>query len=134
MHIGKSNNIQVVWDEKFPDHPKEAIRSAFEKAEKYFLEIAEKESKDSGDFHKLDKSGSCATVLMIVDSMCYVVNVGDSWALMSSEGGNKIYALSRDHWPDDEYEEKWITEAGGKIYQTKTLTKIATLGGYGMKS
>jgi len=40
--------------------------------------------------------------------MAYVANVGDSWAIMSAEGGNKIYALSRDHRPNDELEKMRI--------------------------
>lgn len=38
--------------------------------------------------------------------MWYVANVGDSRAIMSADGGNKIYALSRDHRPNDEIEQK----------------------------
>jgi protein phosphatase 2C family protein 2/3 len=49
--------------------------------------------------------------------MCYTANVGDSRAVMSGDGGTRIYPLSRDHKPLDELEYKRITEAGGKIYQ-----------------
>lgn len=49
--------------------------------------------------------------------MCYVANVGDSRAVMSGEGGQRIFPLSRDHKPMDELEQKRILEAGGKIYQ-----------------
>lgn len=49
--------------------------------------------------------------------MCYIANVGDSRALMSMDGGKYIAALSLDHKPNDESEQKRITEAGGKIYQ-----------------
>ena len=37
---------------------------------------------------------------------------------MCSEGGNRIYPLTRDHKPNDELEQKRIIEAGGQIYQT----------------
>jgi protein phosphatase PTC2/3 len=75
----------------------------------------------------LDKSGSCAITslfvgkllpkIMPIDDVCYIANVGDSRALMSADGGNYIIELSRDHKPNDEEEQKRITEAGGKIYQ-----------------
>ena len=51
-----------------------------------------------------ERSGSCATVVMIIDDMIYVINVGDSRALMSIDAGSKIGVLSRDHKPDDELE------------------------------
>lgn len=34
-----------------------------------------------------DRSGSCGTVILIVDSMVYVANVGDSRCLMSIDAG-----------------------------------------------
>ena len=35
---------------------------------------------------------------------------------MSADGGKYTVELSRDHKPNDELEQKRITEAGGKIY------------------
>ena len=74
-----------------------------------------------------ERSGSCATVVMIIDEMAYVVNVGDSRCLMSLDAGSQIAVLSRDHKPDDEQERVRIQAAGGKIYRTQTLAKAATL-------
>ncbi len=48
---------------------------------------------------EVDKSGSCAIVLLIIDEMAYVANVGDSRAIMSAKQGTKIYNLSKDHKP-----------------------------------
>lgn len=50
----------------------------------------------------LERSGSCANVVMIVDKVIYVANVGDSRCLMSIDAGTQIAVLSRDHKPDDE--------------------------------
>jgi serine/threonine protein phosphatase PrpC len=61
----------------------------------------------------IDKSGSCAIVVIIVGDACFVANVGDSRALLSGSGGSKIYPLSRDHKPSDDLERKRIQEAGG---------------------
>jgi protein phosphatase 2C family protein 2/3 len=68
----------------------------------------------------IDKSGSCAIVVLIVGEMCYVANVGDSRAVLSGENGKKAYPLSLDHKPTEEVEKKRIKEYGGHIYQTRT--------------
>jgi protein phosphatase 2C family protein 2/3 len=51
-----------------------------------------------------DKSGSCAIVVLIVQDMCYVANVGDSRAVLSSDEGKKVYPLSLDHKPGEDSE------------------------------
>ena len=35
----------------------------------------------------LDKSGSCAIVILIIGDICFSANVGDSRALLSGQGG-----------------------------------------------
>lgn len=55
---------------------------------------------------------------MIIDDMIYIINVGDSRAIMSIDAGAQIGVLSRDHKPDDELEKIRIQAAGGKIYRT----------------
>lgn len=39
--------------------------------------------KASDEQKVLDKSGSCAITIMIVEDICYVANVGDSRAVLS---------------------------------------------------
>lgn len=65
----------------------------------------------------LDRSGSCAIVVMVVDDLCYTVNVGDSRAIMSAAGGKYLVNLSYDHKPGAPSEQQRINQAGGKIYQ-----------------
>ena len=117
----------MIKDPNFPWNPKEALRKGFELAEKNFFSFY---CENAGSH---EKSGSCAIVVLIVGRIsqklnfskfffflgdtCYVANVGDSRAVMSGEGGTKVYPLSRDHKPLDELENKRILDAGGKIYQ-----------------
>jgi len=49
----------------------------------------------------IDPSGSCAIIALIINSVCYIANVGDSRAIMSGNNGKKLFPLSRDHKPSD---------------------------------
>jgi serine/threonine protein phosphatase PrpC len=61
--------------------------------------------------------------------MCYLANVGDSRAIMSVDGGEKILALSRDHKPEAPDETKRIEENGGRIYQNSNYIPDITPDG-----
>ena len=100
-----------------------AIRDGFAEAETFFLEIVETSADDAMEeahetHHEgfVDNSGSCAIVLLIVDDICYIANVGDSWAIMSANGGRNVLNLSWDNKPNEEGEAYRIIHAGGKIY------------------
>lgn len=101
----------VILEPTFPANPKEALKQGFFQAEKRFIELAH---NDKG---VVDKSGSCAIVVLIVEDMAYVANVGDSRAILSGEGGKRVFPLSKDHKPGEENERKRIIEGGGQIYQ-----------------
>ena len=73
-----------------------------------------------------DKSGSCAIVVLIVQDICYIANVGDSRAVLSSEEGKKIYPLSLDHKPGEDSETQRIRDAGGEIYYRTATNQIIT--------
>jgi protein phosphatase 2C family protein 2/3 len=38
----------------------------------------------------IERSGSCAIVILIVGDMCYCANVGDSRAVLSMNGGQIV--------------------------------------------
>ena len=94
----------------FVDNPLEAIKEAFNTAENEFSKIAIKNGKLE------DKSGSCALISLIINDTLYSINLGDSRALYSRDGGKNLFQITRDHKPNDEKEKKRIETNGGKVY------------------
>lgn len=78
----------------------EALRNGFEKCEKAFLEQSYQ--------GRVDKSGSCGLITFFYGKECYITNVGDSRAILSSRRGQVIRELSLDHKASDEFEQKRI--------------------------
>lgn len=74
----------------------QAINQGFHRCEQAFTEFSKSSSY-------LDRSGSCAIAVFIHEDMCYVSNVGDSRAIMSSCKGDRVSELSLDHKPTDQY-------------------------------
>ena len=98
--------------------PSEAIARAFQKAESDYLEIAQRGVQPPGaPAPVLETSGSCAIMLLFLDDVCYVANVGDSRAVLSSRKGSCVRALSVDHKPNEPSEEARIVKHGGRVYQ-----------------
>ncbi|CAD8185465.1 unnamed protein product [Paramecium pentaurelia] len=109
----RDNLHQYISKQKeFPWNPIAAIKKGLEAAEKDFLTYAlEQYSKN-----QVERSGSCAIISLIVGDYCYVANVGDCRAILSSEKGKKYFDLSIDHKPQNESIR--IQQGGGQIYQT----------------
>lgn len=83
------------------------------------MEFAHTESNaESG---AIQRSGSCAIVVLIVGDVAYVANVGDSRAFMSIDEGTKIVQLSVDHKPENQAETQRIEQNGGKVYQNQSF-------------
>lgn len=107
----------ILRDKNFPSNPREAIREGIMRAETEFY----KKSVDSkGDL--IEKSGSCAVILLVVDEVCYVANVGDSRAVLSKNGGKEAVSVTEDHKPCSGPEKERIMKAGGKIYRSQIQT------------
>ena len=66
----------------------------------------------------MNRAGSCAIVVIVSDEDIYVINVGDSRAVMGRLSGKECRALSKDHKPMEPSEYARIIANGGKIYQS----------------
>ena len=103
----------------FPNDPVKAIRESFKKAEDTFRDIAYDEKNNV----LLDKSGSCALVMLIINDTFYSINLGDSRALYSYDTGKYLLQITRDHKPNDDVEKKRIENAGGKVYYANKVNR-----------
>ena len=96
----------------FPLNPIKALEDGFNVCENKFMSLIH------SDNQFFDPSGSCAIVILIINDMCYIANLGDSRALYSCNDGKKFLQLSRDHKPNDPLEKIRIYKAGGSISKT----------------
>ena len=103
----------------FPDEPMKAIQESFKKAESQFYQMA----VDPKNKVILDKSGSCALIMLIIDNILYAINLGDSRALYSYNTGKCLLQITRDHKPNDEIEKKRIEKVGGSIYYANKVIR-----------
>jgi len=111
----------IIGDPHFPSLPKIAILHGLAKAESEFIDLA----KSTGD-----KSGSCVLIVLIIGKICYIANIGDSRAILSTERGKEAYSLSRDHIPTNEIEQSRIKNAGGQVYcSTKDFKSCRVIPG-----
>ena len=70
----------------FPNDVEMAIKEGFNQAETEFLQEAK--------FKGPENSGSCALIALVVNSKCYVANVGDSRAVLSMKKGEDTIGLT----------------------------------------
>lgn len=98
----------------FPEDVPKAISEGCVQAENEFTKFALRQTN-------VDRSGSCALILILVDNRAYVGNVGDSRAVLSERRGKGSTALSRDHKPDDPAEMERIVKAGGTVSKSGGL-------------
>lgn len=109
----KDNLHQYIFNNQyFPHSPKMALMKGFEQAEQAFRTMALQNPEE------VDISGSCAVVVLVVNDLCYIANLGDSRVVSSFYSGNRAKQLTIDMKPSEEAEQQRITKAGGKIYQS----------------
>ena len=73
------------------------------------------------DSNIVDRSGSCACVILIINDTLYAINLGDSRALLSSNSGQILRQITRDHKPEDPIEKERIENAGAKVFYANTV-------------
>ena len=105
-------------DENYPENVNEAIKNGFLKAESDFLNNYALDKNNNMNI--IDRSGSCAVVIIIVDKKIYIANVGDSRAVLSLKFGKEYRVVTEDHKPSNEKEKNRIIQNGGQVYQTQT--------------
>ena len=109
----QENLHKYIFDSKyFPLYTIQAISSAYIKAEDDFFTKAVDENGKI-----IDRSGSCAVSVLILDEWCFIINLGDSRGLYSCDSGNELKQITRDHKPNDPIEKERIEKAGGKVYK-----------------
>ena len=115
----RDNLHKLICDnnEYFPENIPQAIRVGFQKAEDDFLNNYALNSQKE----VIDRSGSCAIIILIVDTKIFIANVGDSRCLVSMDNGKKYIEVTKDHKPNSPNEMKRIQKYGGKVYQTETV-------------
>ena len=102
----------IFESEFFPLNPIKALQDGFNVCENKFMSLIQ------SDNEVIEPSGSCAIVILILNDMCYIANLGDSRALYSCNDGKKFLQISRDHKPNDPLEKIRIYKAGGSISKT----------------
>lgn len=63
---------------------------------------------------QVNRAGSCGILIMSINKDVYIVNVGDSRAVMSQN--QMVKQVSTDHKPTEKTEFDRINANGGKIY------------------
>ena len=107
----------ICSDENFPENVTKSIKNGYLKAEKDFINNYGL-SKNKNNI--IDKSGSCAIIILIIDTKIYIANAGDSRCLLSMNNGQKYIEVTEDHKPNSQKEIVRITKNGGSVYQSQT--------------
>ncbi|CAF1048137.1 unnamed protein product [Rotaria sordida] len=84
------------------DHIHDAIKQTYFELDKYLRKVLK------------DESGCVCITCLISPEKIYLINIGDSRAIIISNDGH-VLAHTEDHKPEDPAEQERIHEAGGKI-------------------
>lgn len=107
---------RVVEHPAFPEDVGRALGEGFAAVEAEFIARA---LRPGG----VDRSGSCAVLLVLIESTVFVANVGDSRAILSRGRGRNAISLTRDHKPGDPAEKLRIERNGGTVAKSPIADK-----------
>ncbi|CDW75013.1 protein phosphatase 2c containing protein [Stylonychia lemnae] len=111
---------EITKDQNFTEgNFKQSLSQACNRIEKNFFEKIENafnEEKESDYDAKIDKSGTCATILMFINRVCYIGQIGDGRCVVSKDLSQNIMQVTRDHKPNDPIEKERIVSNGGSVY------------------
>ena len=107
--------IYICNNEYFPNDIQNAIKYGFKKIDEDYLK-----NHAFIDNKLVDNSGSCGLILLLINNLIYIANVGDSRCIGSFQNGKIQKDITLDHKPNTPYEKERILKYGGKIYQTQT--------------
>ena len=99
----------------FPYNIIEAIKFGIKKTENDFF------NNNINNNNILDKSGSCAVIILFVENEIYIANIGDSRCILSQKNGKICKQVTIDHKPNETKEKERIIKNNGKVYQTQTI-------------
>eukprot|EP00347_Sterkiella_histriomuscorum_P010978 403374213 len=106
---------------------KVALTNTCHKIEQLFFSkiLAEYEKKlDYDDDAKVDRSGVCVTVILFINRICYVAQLGDGRLILCKEQESLTVQVTRDHKPNDAIEKERILANGGQVYSRQMMENL----------
>lgn len=104
---------EIVKSSNFPNNIYEAIKEGIGNIEK---EFTNKIAVSTQGHAIADYSGSCLVFFLSINTDIYVVNLGDSRAILYRKKGSITEAITIDHKPDNHNELKRINAFGGQTF------------------
>ena len=118
----KDNLHHFVLDNlNFPADPEKALEEGCIQAEEEFLKMCLKQTN-------VEKSGSCALVMLFVNSDLYIANIGDCRAIIKDKNKKNAASITRDHKPEDPLEQERVIKGGGQVSKSNMLNIMKLAG------
>ena len=120
-YLKQNLHERIIGQPTFPSDIFTAIKLGCKQIDEEFLQIMEREFRERYNESKniqtsVNKAGSCAIMVMVINDDIFIVNVGDSRAVASKNEGKEALAITSDHKPTEPREFERIIRNGGKVY------------------